>query len=284
MTLGAWLEIWMELYVQPAGLAPSTIACYNRAVAAVPQTLRQTPLEELSVLDIRRWLLQVAISSPRAAQLDRVMILKALRYAQKAGEAPQGRFDPEMLPKIDHKPAKAPVLDFEQMRAYMAAASASPAAVPLLLCCCGLRRGEAHGVRWENIDFRSGTLTIVGQRIGEELRKLKTDASVRSITLPDIVMAAIRKQPRQLGGWVCDLPLTQIYREHRAVLAAAQLPHVTLHGLRHSYATAAVLSGVPIKLVQGALGHAHYGLTADLYADHLPPVSAVATKIFPKIS
>lgn len=280
MTLGEWLTTWLELYVYPNRLAPSTKACYNRAVNGVPGPLRSLPLSELTVLDIRRWLLEVAREHPRAAQLDRVMILQALRYAEKAGEAPRGRFDPELLPQIDHEAAKAPVLNSEQMRAYMDAAAKTEAAPVLLLCCCGLRRGEAMGARWEHIDLKAGTLSIVGQRVGSDLAPLKTKASARVIELPPLLKVVLRQQPRHIAGWVCDLSQQRVYAAHRAALASAGLPHVTLHGLRHSFATLAVVDGVPMKLVQGALGHAHYAVTADLYANHLPSVSAVSARLF----
>lgn len=63
-------------------------------------------------------------------------------------------------------------------------------------------------------------------------------------------------------------------------VARVYLPAVTLHGLRHSVASAAVLSGVPVKSVQGWLGHASYAITADLYANHLPDVSSACERLF----
>lgn len=280
MTLGEWLGTWMELYVEPAKLAPSTKACYNRAVVSVPPALAAMPLQELSALDIRRWLLQVAKKHPRAAQLDRAVILKALKLAQKAGMAPAGRFDPDLLPQIDHQPAKAAVLDYAQLMAYMDAAARTEAAPILLLCCCGLRRGEAMGARWENIDMQQRTMKVIGQRVGDALRPPKTHASVRVIELPQQVTVILRQWPRHITGWVCDISQQRVYAAHRAALASAHLPHVTLHGLRHTFATLAVCQGVPVKLVQGALGHAHYAVTADLYANHLPSVSAVPVRLF----
>ena len=281
MTLGEWVTTWLELYVDPARLAESTKACYHRSARSLSASLLATmPLEQLTALDLRRWLLQVAKEHPRAAQLDRVMLSRCLRLAQKAGMAPPGLFDPELVPPIDHKAAKAPVLNSEQLRAYMDAAARTEAAPVLLLCCCGLRRGEAMGARWEHLDMKSSTLKVIGQRIGDRLAPLKTRAAVRQLELPPVVMAAIMQQRRQLAGWVCDLSQQRVYAAHRAALAAARLPQVTLHGLRHSFATLAVMEGVPIKLVQGALGHAHFAITADLYADHLPDVSAVSSQLF----
>lgn len=283
MTLGEWLQSWIELYVDPSDLADNTKKCYNRAVRAVPPQLLEADLRSLSPLDLRRWLLQVAKEHPRAAQLDRVMLHRALTLAQKAGYAPAGLCDPDLLPEIKHKAARTHVLDSGQLRAYMQAASKTQHGLPLMLMCCGLRRSEALGVRWDAVDLAAATLAVVGQRLpgSDELSPLKTVSASRVIGLPALVIQTLRRMPRPIdGGWVCDISARQLYKVHAALLQQLGFPPVTLHGLRHSYAAAAVLIGVPIKVLQGSLGHARYQLTADLYADHLPSVSHVAQSLF----
>lgn len=284
MTLGEWLQTWIDLYVTPADLADSTKKCYNRSVRAlVLSPLAAMPLESVTVFDLRRWLLQVAQQHPRAAQLDRVMLLQALRLAYKADLAPQSLCDPDLLPVIKHKSRRASVLTQEQLRAYFSAACADGGTLALALMALGLRRSEALGVRWEALDLAAGTLAVVGQRLpGEDrLSPCKTASSVRTLALPEALRAALRRTPRPItGGWVCPVSHRQVYRLHAALLKRLGLPSVTLHGLRHSFATAAVLDGVPIKVLQGALGHASYQITADLYADHLPTVSAVSREVF----
>jgi integrase len=49
----------------------------------------------------------------------------------------------------------------------------------------------------------------------------------------------------------------------------AGLPRIRLHDLRHSYATAALAAGVPVKVVSDRLGHANIGISSDLYM-HVP--------------
>lgn len=283
MTLGEWLENWLELYVYPADLAENTKKCYTRSVKAVPQGLSSMSLRELSPLDLRRWLLQVAKEHPRAAQLDRVMLHRALTLAAKAGEASPALCDADLLPKIKHKAAKAAVLDRDQLMAYLSAAANTKDGVPLMLMACGLRRSEALGARWEALDLAAGTLAVVGQRLpgSDDLAPLKTAASYRVIELPPQVTVILRRMPRPIGGgWLCTAASRTMYKVHKRVLRSADLPHVTLHGLRHSFATAAVQQGVPIKILQAALGHARYQLTADLYADHLPSVSTVSRSVY----
>ena len=56
----------------------------------------------------------------------------------------------------------------------------------------------------------------------------------------------------------------------------ADLPRLTVHGLRHSYATMMLLSGEPSKVVSQRLGHAKVGITLDLYSWVLPAVDEAA--------
>ncbi|MGH3600725.1 MAG: tyrosine-type recombinase/integrase [Pseudonocardiaceae bacterium] len=60
------------------------------------------------------------------------------------------------------------------------------------------------------------------------------------------------------------------------LVKAAKLPALGLHGLRHSYATAALDSGVDIKTISTRLGHASISVTGDLYAHTLAHVDQAA--------
>ncbi|MGN0754723.1 MAG: tyrosine-type recombinase/integrase [Aristaeellaceae bacterium] len=283
MTLGEWLSDWYQLYIDPLDLAKSTKQMYNRAIRGIPPILGACPLDQLTVFDIRRWLIQVAAVHPRAAQLYRVMILRAMTVAVKAGLVPQSLCDPDLLPVLKHRARKASVLTQSQLRAYFLAACDDPATLALAFMACGLRRSEALGVTWAAVDLSACTLAVVGQRLpGEDrLSPCKTASSVRTLALPERLRQSLLRCPRPLaGGFICLVSHRQVYRLHDALLQRLGLPRVTLHGLRHSFATAAVLDGVPIKVLQLALGHATYQITADLYADHLPPVSPVSRSVF----
>ena len=147
----------------------------------------------------------------------------------------------------------------------------------LLMVTCGLRRGEALGLTWAAVDWTAGTIAICQQRgrvagRGMQTAALKTGASARVLPLAGPVareLTAWRAAQPVLTRWVLDTTPERLARDHAAALAAAGLPHVTLHGLRHSMATAAAEAGAPIKLLQAVLGHSTYKLTADLYADHV---------------
>ncbi|WP_235498286.1 tyrosine-type recombinase/integrase [Frankia sp. R43] len=72
---------------------------------------------------------------------------------------------------------------------------------------------------------------------------------------------------------------TPIHPEHLAnrfhtLLQEADLPPITIHGLRHGAATLALAAGADLKAVQELLGHSTITLTADTYTQILPELAA----------
>lgn len=281
MNTQTWLDTWLELYVIPSAVAPSTVDMYRRAVAAVPSWLGEIPLAALTPIDAQRWLVQVAGKHPRAAQLDRLMLTRSLTVARKAGLCTIV-LDEDTLPKVAHAPAVAAVMTREEATAYLQAAAHMPSyPLLLLMLICGLRRGEALGLRWDDIDA-SGVLHIQRQRMRSRGRyqaaPLKTKQSLRALQLPADLTAILRAQPRNLSRWIVDTTPEALRRDHQAALSAAGITkHITLHGLRHTMAMLATSAGIPVKHLQIAMGHSTYKLTADLYANHpFPPSTTPA--------
>lgn len=278
MDVTSWLDMWYTTYVEAShDLAPSTKAMYRRAKDAVPAWLGAHPLDDqLLPLHLTRWLNQVAEVHPRAAQLDRVMLSRALRVAGKLGLCARSIIDADTVPKPSHEARKALVLSLEQSQAYIQAARGCDCYPLLMLClCCGLRRGEALGARWQDLDGATLRIRRQRQRIDGSYvsRPLKSDHSKRALMLPAWLVADLAAWPRTITGWIVDTTPEHLHKEHKRIVAAAQLPPVTLHGLRHTFATQAAAQGTPMKQLQVAMGHAKMQLTADLYADHLSPLS-----------
>jgi integrase len=68
----------------------------------------------------------------------------------------------------------------------------------------------------------------------------------------------------------------RLTRAFKRVVDANQLPSIPLHGLRHSYATAGMEAGVPLKVISVRLGHSSTRITADTYSHVRPAVDAEA--------
>ena len=80
-----------------------------------------------------------------------------------------------------------------------------------------------------------------------------------------------RPDGRPLVPWA----VSKAFREHSK---AALLPLIPLHGLRHSYATLALSSGVNPRIVSARLGHATVALTLDVYSHVLPQADREAAQ------
>ena len=274
-----YLQLWLDTYIIPRR-KPNTAACYRRAVEALPPDVMRCELAELNGLRLQAAINQQAERYPRAAQLTYTALHVAMNKAKALHLV---AFSPmDGVDRPEHSARKTAILTAEQLPVYLSAARSVPS-WPLLLvmATCGLRRGEALGLTWAAVDWQTGTLAVTQQRgrvagRGMQTAALKTGASARVLPLAGPVareLAAWRAAQPVLTRWVLDTTPERLARDHSAALAAAGLPHVTLHGLRHSMATAAAETGAPIKLLQGVLGHSSYKLTADLYADHVRPAA-----------
>ena len=71
------------------------------------------------------------------------------------------------------------------------------------------------------------------------------------------------------------LPLTTWQRKHASICKEARVPLITLHALRHTFATLAMEANVHPKIVSEMLGHASIQTTLDLYSH--PSVSLQRT-------
>lgn len=159
----------------------------------------------------------------------------------------------------------------------------------LLLVNTGLRRGEALGLRWSDLDLENGRLTVqrahvvVNHAVIESTPK--TDDSIREISLDADTVAVLRahrkrqSEDRLAWGrtgtttplvftWEDGRPLHPdvVSRTFARMAAAAGLPAIRLHDLRHSNASAGLKAGIPMKVMQERLGHKSISITADIYS------------------
>lgn len=270
MRTGEYLDLWVQTFVAPFR-APNTCACYRRAIRSLPPAVLDCQLEQLHPLVIQCAVNTQAIDHPRAAQLTYTTLHAALSRAVKLGMLPANPVDACDKPR--HTAKRAPVLDVAQLRQYLDAARGSDCwPLLMLMATCGLRRSEALGLMRCDID--GDILHIRRQRVridgAYDAVPLKSRSSMRDIPLPGAVVDELTRWPvYSVAGWICDTTPERLRVAHMQALKAAGLPPVTLHGLRHSCATAIAEQGTPIKLLQALLGHAHYQLTADLYTAHV---------------
>jgi integrase len=136
-----------------------------------------------------------------------------------------------------------------------------PAVRAFLVCSAltGMRRGELQGLLWGQVDLSQRRITLTTSKGAKLARRgLKTE----SISLPPLAAAALAEiRPKDAADDErVFLPrqgeVLEVNRSWRRVRAEAGLPgDLTLHGLRHSIGTTAVLSGLSAPEVQALLRH-----------------------------
>lgn len=157
----------------------------------------------------------------------------------------------------------------------------------LLALCCGLRRGELIGLRWEDIDLQHRTVRICNQR--QRLRNgtivdipPKSESGFREIPLPDDLVSLLLFEWHSAGYVIVNQhgkPFTPsgLDQAHKKLIRRHRLPNITPHGLRTTCGAQAVITGVHVRVLQTILGHASYTTTARFYAavDISAKVSAI---------
>ena len=163
----------------------------------------------------------------------------------------------------------------------------------------GFRQGEVLGLTWEDIDINLGTLNLhrqlqrqSGKGLG--LKALKADANNRWINLDSRTLMLLKawksEQARvrlQLGLWgevnfIFTNSIGKPMEPRRAakkwaeLLEAAGIPHLKLHGARHTFATVMLQKNVDIKLVSHYLGHTDITTTQNIY-QHINPEMLAST-------
>ena len=165
----------------------------------------------------------------------------------------------------------------------------------------GLRRGEACGLHWTDLDLDNAALTVTWQIVqhgwATELKAPKTEGSERLIALDAGTVTALRahrhrqKQERLAAGSMWSdtglvftrtdgtaLHPASVTDLFHTLTATAELPPVRLHDLRHGAATLALAAGTDLKIVQEMLGHSTITLTADTYTSVLPEIARAAAE------
>jgi integrase len=164
------------------------------------------------------------------------------------------------------------------------------------LAMTGCRRGEALGLRWRDVDLDAGRAMVVQALVGNRAySETKSERGRRTIALDPGTVTALREHRRaqqaeqsvlgpayedgdlvfcrEDGTPIWPRSLTRSFERH---VAAAGLPRIRLHDLRHTHATLALQAGVHPKVVQERLGHATISITLDVYSHAIPALQADA--------
>ena len=295
-TVGEYLEDWLTA-VRPS-LRSSTSTSYEHTLRkwVIPRIghLRLGALSSAKLSALYGELLRSGRHdgkgglSPRSVAYTHRVVTHALKDAVSWGllaRNPAAHVDPPRVARPEMQVWTQP----EVQRFLASVADDRLYALWTVLLATGLRRGEALGLRWDDVDLDRRRLsiqravTVVDYEI--VVSEPKTARGRRSVSIDPTttaVLAAHRK--RQLeerlawgpawqdsayvfttedGGVLHPQRVTLIFKR---LAQSAGLPAIRLHDLRHTAATLALTAGIHPKVVSERLGHATIGITLDTYS------------------
>jgi len=111
----------------------------------------------------------------------------------------------------------------------------------------GFRRGEFLGLRWRDVDFKAGVLTIPKSKNGE----------VRHVPMTSTVRAILSRLPRPLVATALVFPNSEGHRDLRwaqrtvpAAVRSAEIEDFRFHDLRHTFASRLAMEAVDLLTIK----------------------------------
>jgi len=175
---------------------------------------------------------------------------------------------------------------------------------------CGLRKGEILGLKFSDFNTESKTVKITRQLVANPIinsntgssvdnyelveRDPKTPNSVRILKLPDVIMTELESRRcltepymKKSGEKYNDHDYISCQKNGNPHSLAAMnislkklctrngIPSITVHGLRHMYATILIENGVSLAKISGLLGHSSIHTTFEYYCDVMEEFSNI---------
>lgn len=321
-TVADYMTYWLENIAEPS-IRRTTYATYEGDVRLhIVPGIGKRKLKSLQPAEIRAWLIglqtkcQCCAQGKDAARAEKskarccalqprqccndVLSASSIRHILRVLRAAlQDAVDEELLSRNVARLVQVRVTNERKVRAFTrpearrflkAAENHRLYALWAVALSMGLRRGEALGLRWQEVDLESGRITInrALHRVDSELKldsvKTEGSAGVLPLTEPLVAILASHHQRQLKERWAAgsswrDTGLVfttamggpieprNVNRMFRSLCKTAGVPQLRVHDLRHSCATLLFTMGVEPATVQKILRHSSITVTTGTYVE-----------------
>lgn len=275
---------WNE--IEPT-LAANTHKGYSPAYERAVAEFGKEDVADITAKDIENYIADFSKTYAKKTVITQRQIIRQIMHkAQREGYIAANPADACPLPKnLPQKKRSSPALD--QIKKIKASVNDDFGLFAYLIYYTGCRRGEAVGLRYEDIDWVKKRISIQRSvyNVGTTpmIKAPKTEAGVRYVPLLDALADVLPKKPHGFifsgDGGKSPLPDFKVSRMYEAYQKRTGVT-VTPHQIRHGYATALYEAGIDFKMAQQFLGHAQLSTTMDIYTDILETkIEAAAGKM-----
>jgi integrase len=224
--------------------------------------LKRKRIDEVTAWDAERFkAARVEQVSKATVNRDLAVLKRLFTLAVDWGLLDRNPLRKVALYRIDEKLMR--VISHEEERRLVEAAASHFKPVIVVAINTGMRRGELLSLRWEEVDLRTGTITVKQSKSGR----------VRHVPLNKTAQEALSALPGSHAGQVFlyrGSPIQDVKTAFLKAVKRAGISRCRFHDLRHTFATRLVLAGVDLATVKELMGHASISTTMR-YAHPSPP-------------
>lgn len=261
MTVGDAIDKYIE--IKSNILSPATIREYKRSRSKDLQGIMNISLNKLTPQDVQIEInVEAMTHSPKSVRNMHGLLASALSV-----------YAPELKLKTKLPQKVKPTIEIptkQEITNLLEAIKGKEIELPIYLAAlCGLRRSEIAALKWSDIDFEKGLLTVQRALVKNEnkqyvIKGTKTTAGKRIIRIFAPVLE-VMKRTEQKGEYITRLNPEQMYKRYVNVLKEKELKHYRFHDLRH-YTVSVMLSlNIPKNYIADYMGHESERMIDEVY-------------------
>jgi len=266
---------WMKLTAHT--LKPSSALRREQCIATISPFFAGITVRNIERKHCHRWLEERGLKvAPMTMNRELELMRGVFRYAMKLGLILSDPSDDLERRRVTQAPVQIP--SREQFKQLVAAIRASDgrldsqrkakagADLVELLAYSGCRLGEAVNLRWRDVNFDKGVITVTG---GEQGTK---NHEFRVVPMTDALRQLLTRLRQERPTASSDDYVAEIDSAKKCLQTTCRrlsYPQFTHHDFRHFFATTCIESGVDIPTVSRWLGHKDGGALAMKVYGHL---------------
>lgn len=307
LTVAQWVrDSWLPM--TEARVKPSTFHSYERNLEIhVLPVIGTRPVQQLTPLMLNALYARLQSEgsghgplSPKTVRYIHTTIHKALADAVDAGIAAKNVAERAKPPRPSRRSTRqVGSWEAHELAQFLVITGMTRlAAVWRLAAMTGMRRGEILGLRWADIDFDAGRLSVRQAVVAVAYEVIESTPKSHNARVIDLDRETIellrehhRRQNAERAEWGADYQNRNLVaaredgtfihphsfsQTFERLVSRAGVRRIRLHDLRHTHATLALKAGVPVKVVSERLGHESPAFTLKQYAHVIPGMQAAA--------